>query len=144
MLIGQYEGKITDKYQLSFPKRFRDELGSKLIITKGIEGYLIVVREEQYKTLLEGTEGKPFINKDARELQRYILGNAHEVQLDSKGRCVLPEFLREFAHLQEDIIFAGIERFVEIWDKKEWHNQQKSIGEKVDSITQRLSEGEKE
>jgi MraZ protein len=140
MLIGQYEGKLTNKNQISFPKKFRDTLGSKLIITKGIEEYLIIVSEKEYKTLLEGTEGKPFINQDAREMQRFILGNAYETELDSKGRCVLPEFLRNFAHLKEDIVFAGIGRFVELWDKEDWKLEQTKVSQKVPSIAKRLSQ----
>ena len=76
MLIGQYDGKIGEKHQVALPKKFREELGDKLIITKGFENCLIVVSEENWKTLLEGTEGRPFIDKDARELQRFLLGNA--------------------------------------------------------------------
>src|SRR5713226_4191692 len=114
MLIGQFEGKIGEKHQIAFPKKFRDELGEKLIVTKGFENCLIVVSENQWKTLLEGTEGKPFTLKSTREMQRFLLGNATFVELDTKGRCVLPEYLREYAHIDDEIIYAGIERFVEI------------------------------
>ena len=140
MLIGQYESKLTSKNQVSFPKKFRSYLGNKLIITKGIDSNLIVVSQKQYKTLLEGTEGLPFLDLDARELQRFILGNASVVELDAKGRFVLPSFLREFAHLQEDVIFAGVERFVEVWDKEEWDAHQIEISKRVITISQRLTE----
>lgn len=139
MLIGQYEGKITDKHQAAFPKRFRENLGEKLIITKGIENYLIVVSEENWQTLLEGTEGKPFINKSSREMQRYLLGNAAYVELDDKGRFVIPEHLRKHAKIESDVIYAGISRFVEIWSKDEWNNQQSSLAENIESIAERLS-----
>ncbi len=141
MLIGQYGGKISEKHQAALPKKFRDELGDKLIITKGFENCLIVVSEENWKTLLEGTEGKPFTNKNTRELQRFLLGNATYVELDSKGRFVIPEFLRKFAGIKNDIIFAGIQRFVEIWDKEKWEENQKELSENITSIAERLSEG---
>ncbi len=142
MLIGQYEGKIADKYQASLPKRFREELGDKLIVTKGFENCLIVVTEEKWKTLLEGTEGKPFTNKNARELQRFLLGSANYVELDSKGRFVVPEYLRTFAGIETEVVFVGIQRFVEIWDKKKWNEHQEEIGKNIESIAERLSEGE--
>ncbi|MBU4098516.1 division/cell wall cluster transcriptional repressor MraZ [Patescibacteria group bacterium] len=141
MLIGQYGGKISEKHQAALPKKFRDELGDKLIITKGFENCLIVVSEENWKTLLEGTEGKPFTNKNTRELQRFLLGNATYVELDDKGRFVIPEFLRKFAGIKNDIIFAGIQRFVEIWDKEKWEENQKELSENITSIAERLSEG---
>lgn len=140
MLYGQYEAKLSKKNQFSFPKKFREELGRKLIFTKGLEGYLIVIAKEQFEVLLEGSENKPFIDRDARELQRFLLGNASETELDAKGRCVLPEYLKEFAHLQEDIVVVGIRKFVEIWDKKTWLEQQKAISGRVEEITKRLTE----
>ena len=140
MLLGQFEGKISEKHQISLPKKFREVLGSQLIVTKGFENCLIVVSDENWKTLLEGTEGKPFTNKNTRELQRFLLGNATDVALDSKGRFVLPEFLRTFASIEEDVIFAGIQRFVEIWDKQTWEAHQKELVKNITNIAEKLSE----
>lgn len=139
MVIGQYESKIGEKHQAALPKKFREELGEKLIITKGFENCLIIVSEENWKTLLEGTEGKPFTNKSTRELQRFLLGNATEIVLDSKGRFVLPEYLRAFASIDKDIIFAGIQRFVEVWDKEHWEAHQQELANDIGSIAERLS-----
>ena len=46
MLIGQYEGKIDNKGRSAFPKKFRQILGDKLIVTLGYENSLIIVSEE--------------------------------------------------------------------------------------------------
>ena len=144
MLIGQYDSKVGEKHQAAFPKKFRDELGDKLIITKGFENCLIIVSEENWKTLLEGTEGRPFTNKNTRELQRFLLGNATDIELDSKGRFVLPEYLRNFASIDKEIIFAGIQRFVEVWDKKQWEEHQKELTKEIGTIAERLSGQENE
>ncbi|MEK7571687.1 MAG: division/cell wall cluster transcriptional repressor MraZ [Patescibacteria group bacterium] len=142
MLLGQYEAKISEKHQAALPKKFREVLGEKLIITKGFENCLLVVSEESWKTLLEGTEGKPFTNKATRELQRFLLGNASYVELDSKGRFVLPEYLRTFASIETELVFAGLQRFVEIWDKKKWEEQQKDLAKNIESIAEKLEEKE--
>jgi MraZ protein len=142
MILGQYESTIGAKHQIGLPKKFRDELGEKLIVTKGFENCLIIVTEANWKTLLEGTEGKPFTSKSTRELQRFLLGNASYVELDQKGRFVIPEYLREFAQLSSEIIFVGIARFVELWDKKKWEEHQVELAENIESIAERLSEDE--
>ncbi len=139
MLIGQYEAKVSEKNQTALPKKFRDVLGQKIIITKGFENCLIVVSVKNWKTLLEGTEGRPFTSKNTRELQRFLLGNATDLDLDNKGRFVLPSYLREFADIKTEIIFAGIERFVEIWDKKVWNDHQKSLSGNIEAIAEKLS-----
>jgi len=142
-VIGQYTGTIGEKYQIAIPKKFREELGDKLIITKGFEGCLIAVSEENWKTLLEDIQGRPFADKASREKQRFILGNASSVELDIKGRFVLPEYLRKYAAITNDVIYAGIERFFEIWDKNKWEEQQKDLAENIAMITEKLGEDRK-
>jgi MraZ protein len=140
MLLGQYESKIGEKRQAGLPKKFRDSLGERLIVTKGFENCLIIVSEENWKTLLEGTEGKPFTNKSTRELQRFLLGNASDVELDAKGRFVIPEYLRTFADLKDEIVFVGVQRFVEIWSKEHWEKHQDELAKNIDSIAERLND----
>ena len=139
MLRGRYDGKISTKFQIAFPKKFRDELGDRIIVTKGLGKRLMVVSEKQWETLLEGTEDSPFINKDAADLQRFVLGNAYDAELDSKGRCVLPEYLRLHADVDEDIVFAGMRSYIEIWNKKDWEEEQVRLSKNIPEIAQRLS-----
>ncbi|HSD98625.1 MAG TPA: division/cell wall cluster transcriptional repressor MraZ [Patescibacteria group bacterium] len=139
MLLGRYDSKISSKFQISYPVKFRKEMGEKLIATKGLENCLIIVSEEGWKTLLEGTEGQPFTSKPTRQVQRYLLGNAQQIELDSKGRFILPEYLRTYANLAEDVVFAGIERFVEVWDKNTWEEEQKRLMGSIETIAEKLS-----
>lgn len=138
MIIGQKSGTVSVKNQIAFPKEFRTELGDRLIVTKGLGKYLIVVSERNWKTLLEGTGNKPFTNTNARETQRYILGNASFVEIDKRGRFVLPDYLREHAEIKTEIIFAGIERFVEVWSKNNWQKHNEELKDTVVSIADTL------
>lgn len=142
MLIGQYWGKVGEKFRIAFPKKFRDVLGDKVIVTKGFEGSLIVVSEEGWKALLEGTQGKPFTTSSARETQRFLLGGASLVELDDKGRFILPEYLRNYAGLTDEVVFLGISRYVEIWDKKRWEEYEKDLTKNISGIAERLSKEE--
>jgi MraZ protein len=144
MLLGQYDGKIDDKGRTAFPKKFREVLGDKLIITLGYENSLIVVSEENWKALLEGTEGKPFIQSETRETQRFLLGGASSVELDDKGRFVLPAYLREFAKVKDNVVFIGLSRYVEIWDKDRWLEYRKTLEKNIDTISERLVKKEDE
>lgn len=144
MLLGQYDGKVDAKGRTAFPKKFREVLGDKLIITLGYENSLIVVSEENWKSLLEGTEGRPFIESETRETQRFLLGGASGIELDDKGRFVLPGYLREFAGVEDDVVFLGLSRYVEIWDKKKWLIYRKGLEKNIDSISKRLLKKESE
>lgn len=143
MLIGQYDARVDEKNRIAFPKKLREVLGDKLIVTFGYENSLIVVSQKSWKALLEGTEGKPFIQRDARETQRFLLGGASLVELDSKGRFILPIYLREFGKIAGEVIFVGLSRYVEIWDKKRWVEYQTFLEKNIDTIAKRLTESEK-
>jgi len=143
MLIGQYEGKIGVKSRIAFPKKFREILGDDLIITLGYENSLIIVSEENWKALLEGTEGRPFIQSETRETQRFLLGGANSIKLDSKGRFILPGYLREFAKIKAEVVFLGLSRYVEVWDKDRWEEYRQNLEKNIDSISKRLMTEEK-
>lgn len=144
MLIGQYEGKLEAKNRIAFPKKLRAILGNKLIITFGYENSLIIVSEARWKALLEGTEGRPFIQRQTREIQRFLLGGASFVELDDKGRFVIPSYLREFAKIQGEVVFLGLYRYVELWDKSIWQSYSKNLEKDIDKISERLIKGEEE
>lgn len=144
MLLSQYSGKVGVKGRLAFPKKFREILGDRLIVTVGYENSLIVVSEEGWRRLLEGTEGKPFTFGAARETQRFILGGASEIILDSKGRFILPLYLREYAKIENEVVFVGLSRYVEIWDKSTWEEYRKNLEKNIATIAERLNEDKKD
>ena len=139
MLAGQVEKKISVKRQVAFPKKFRDILGLSILITKGPSSNLIAVAEKNLLALLDGTESKPFINKNARDMQTFILANAEEVHFDDQGRFVLPEHLVKHAGITDRVIFAGVNTYVQIWDKKAWEDYQEYLATNIDPITEKLS-----
>lgn len=139
MLIGRFDGKISAKYQVAFPKKFREILGDKLIITKGFEQALMVIAEQNWEQVLEDIETTSVTQGIARETKRFLLGGAAFVDLDQKGRFILPDYLRTFGELQEDIVFIGQERYVEIWDKKRWDDYNLELAGKIESIVERLT-----
>ena len=138
MLLGQFEGVVGEKSRVALPKRLREIIGSKLIITLGYENSLIIVSEEGWKALLEGTEGRPFIEKPARETQRYLLGGATFVELDAKGRFIIPDYLRRFAKIKGKVVFLGLSRYVELWDKKIWETYRLDLEKNIDKISTKL------
>ncbi|RJQ26255.1 division/cell wall cluster transcriptional repressor MraZ [Candidatus Parcubacteria bacterium] len=140
MLIGQVNVKVGEKGRIAFPKKFREELGDKVIITYGFENSLMIVPEKNWKSLLEGTENKPFILSGARDTQRFLLGGAATIELDSQGRFVLPEYLRDFAGVSDEVVFIGLYRYVEVWDAKKWTEYRKNMQKNISEVAEKLIE----
>jgi len=139
MLIGQYRTKVSPKGRLAFPKRFREVLGDNLVVTVGYENSLMVVSSKDYKSLIESTESQPIILNSARDTNRFLLGEATEIDLDEQGRCVLPSYLRSHAKIGEEAVFLGLNKYVEVWDKQVWEEYQKYLKENINNIAEKLS-----
>ena len=65
----------------------------------------------------------------ARLLRHIILGNALQVALDSAGRILISSNLREYANLQNDVVFVGQGDYFEIWSPDLWQDQQVQIND---------------
>jgi MraZ protein len=98
----------------------------------------LIVSEENWKTFLEGTDEKPFIDQNTRQVQRYLFGNATELELDTKGRFILPEYLKDSAKIETEIIFAGVNKYVEVWSKQLWNTEEKALATQIQEIAQKV------
>jgi MraZ protein len=118
---------LDDKGRLAIPTRYRSRLQTDA------QGQLIVTIDTEVRCLLlyplpewEGIEKKiealPSFNRDARRIQRLLMGHATELEIDSHGRVLLPPSLREYANLQKATVLVGQGKKFEIWDEKNWQD----------------------
>jgi MraZ protein len=61
------------------------------------------------------------LDPDARDYARLVISGAVEVPLDKQGRILVPQYLREHAHLEREVTIAGVGLTVEIWDTARFH-----------------------
>lgn len=140
MLIGEYSNKVGEKNRIALPKKFRNQLGSKVIVTRGYEDCVIVVNQKQWERLLGVFSDKPFTTSPVRDTRRFLIGGANEVDLDKQGRFVLPKHLKEFALIKKEVVFIGLVDWVEIWDKTSWEKRMKMIQPQAAKIAEKLQE----
>ena len=141
MLIGQFEVILTQKGRLAVPARFRHELGQRLVVTKWVEGCLVVISEERLNEILTRLLGRKDLSQlSVRETERFILGSAFEIELDSQGRFVVPQILKEYGRLAGEVIFVGLGDRVEIWNRELWEKKEKVLQVEVAKYTEKLAE----
>jgi MraZ protein len=140
MLIGEYESKIGDKNRIAVPKKFRQELSENLIVTRGYERCLILVDEKRWKQLIVSIEVRPLLNASVRDVKRYLVGGAFEIELDNQGRFVVAGTLKDFASFDSEVIFVGIDNWVEIWSKERWLEKVDNLNKNIVDLADRLSE----
>lgn len=134
MLIGEYQHNIDAKGRVAVPTKFRDDLGMRFYVTKGLDGCLFVLQQSEWEKLEEKIRQMP-ISK-ARTIQRFFFSGAAEVQPDKQGRILIPQPLREHASLNKEVTFIGTGNRVEIWDSAKWTSFNSSITE--DSIEEAM------
>lgn len=121
MFMGEYEHNIDDKGRMIIPSRFRKELGSPFIITRGLDGCLFIYPSSEWERLEHKLKSLPFTKKDARAFTRFFFSGASECELDKQGRVRIPMTLREYAKLEKECVIIGVSTRVEVWSKSSWH-----------------------
>jgi MraZ protein len=140
MLIGQYSHTMDPKKRLSLPSKWRKSLGKKVIMTRGLDSCIFLYETKEWEKIAEKLASQSFGNKEARDLNRFFLSGATEVEIDTAGRILIPDFLKDFSKLNEKVVLAGLYSRVEIWDEKVWNVKQEEISGKADEVASRLQE----
>ncbi len=139
MFIGEYNAVLGEKNRLAIPKRLRDEMKGKSVITRGYEKCLIMFDEKRFIDFMSELNKVPLLKLDLRDTKRFILGGAQEVEFDAQGRFVLSENLKNFADIQEKVVFLGVGEWIEIWDESKWQSKLSYLAENVSDIADRLT-----
>lgn len=140
MLIGEYKHAIDAKKRISLPAKFRRELGKKAVITRGLDKCLFVYSLEEWKKVAETLSSLSTGQADSRNFGRLLLAGAVDVEIDSLGRILIPDYLKNYAELKEKAVVAGVYKRIEIWDEKRWEEFKSGVEEKADLLAEKLGE----
>ena len=120
MFLGTHEPRLDEKGRLILPAKFREELASGLVITKGQEHCLYVFPTNEFAVITQTLKQAPVTAKSARDYSRVMFAGAHDEIPDRQGRISIPQGLRTYAGLERDCVVIGANTRVEIWDAKAW------------------------
>ena len=141
MLMGEYHHNIDEKNRLIIPSKFRNELGSSFIITRGLEKCLFVYSLKEWENIVDKLKTLPFTKKDSRNFTRFFMSGATECMLDKQGRVCITSPLVHYADLTRDCVIIGANDRLEIWDCDNWNNFFNENEENFSDIAENLFEG---
>ena len=136
--MGEYNHSIDAKGRIIVPSKFREKLGDRFIVTKGLDGCLWVFSTTEWEAFSDKLTSLPVARKDARNFSRFFLAGATEAETDKMGRILLPQVLREYAKLEKDAVLIGAGTRVEIWNKEAWTDV--STFDNVDDLAEQMGE----
>lgn len=140
MFIGQYTYNLDSKRRLAIPAKFRNLLGKKAVITRGLDNCLFLYPVKEWEKLAQKLSQLPISQADARGFARIMLAGATDVTIDSLGRILIPDYLTKYAGLNKKVVIAGLFNRIEIWDEKKWTEYQKRTEKEAGDIAERLKE----
>jgi len=140
MLIGEYIHTLDDKKRVSLPVKFRKEMGKKIIITAGLDNCLWIFTIAQWKKISEKLSEFSMLQADNRSFNRYMFGSATEVEVDTNGRILLPEFLVSRAGLKNKIALVGVQDRAEIWNEEKWKEYKNVVEKEADQLAEKLGQ----
>lgn len=138
MFIGQYEHHLEAKNRLSIPSKFRSQLAKGAVLSQGLDGCLFLYPKAAWESLISKLSQLPLTRSDARSFTRSLSYGAVEVEIDSLGRILIPDYLKSFAGLKNICLLAGAVERVEIWDKSKFDSYMTSVNSQRESIAEKL------
>lgn len=138
MLVGEFQHNIDAKGRVIMPAKFRDELGEKFVITKGLDKCLFVFSEDEWEKLDQKLSEQSL--SKGRKIQRFFYGSMTECELDKQGRVLIPQSLRAYSEINKDVVIVGLAKRAEIWSKDEWDKQNNEFTEDADDVALQMED----
>ena len=142
MLIGEYHHNIDEKGRLIIPSKFREEIGTNFVVTKGLDGCLFVYSLYEWEKIVNRLKKLPFTKKDARTFSRFFLSSATVCEFDKQGRINLVNSLIEYADLKKECAVIGVNDRLEIWALDKFNSLMEEKTLELDDIAESLFDGD--
>jgi len=120
MFWGEYSHQLDEKGRLIIPARYRTHLTPHAVLTRGLDRNLVIYPQDAWRTVSDRLNQMPITHPTARALRRLLFSGAVELALDRQGRIVIPSYLRDYAQLNGEVLIAGMESFLELWEPANW------------------------
>jgi len=144
MFRGRYEHTIDAKGRTSFPSRYRDALDAagerRIVLTSHIDPCLAAYTLAEWAAFEDRIGRLSQFDRAVAKLKRIVVSGAVECEIDDVGRILVPPTLRDHAHLKKDVLWAGVGRYAELWDKDEWARHFDTTDDERRDISARLAE----
>ena len=140
MLLGAHEHTIDDKNRLTLPAKFRQAFADGIVVTRGLDGCLYAYRRPDWARLVESRLATlDPLSPEGRRLERFFYSGATETELDKQGRVMIPRELIDHATLGREVVVAGVNDRLEIWDRAAWRKELAEVEGSAEDVAERLA-----
>tara|TARA_B100000315_G_C14167368_1_gene402923 strand:+ start:114 stop:539 length:426 start_codon:yes stop_codon:yes gene_type:complete len=138
MFLGEFEYKIDEKGRVPIPPKFRRELKDGVVLAAGPEKCIIAYSLVEWKKVAATLTSSTMAASKIRRLNRAFFASAFNLSVDGQGRIALPIPLREYAGIEDELIIAGANTYLELWNKEQWDTEKEISQEQAWQIIESL------
>ena len=138
MFFGEFEYKIDEKGRVPIPPRFRRELREGVVLTPGVERCINAYPLSEWRKVATTLTTGSISHSKMRKLNRAIFATAFSLNMDGQGRVALPVPLREYAGIEDEVVIAGVNNYLELWNKEQWEAEKVASQEQAGQIIETL------
>jgi len=140
MFIGEFTHSIDEKGRVSIPGKFRAELKKGAVVTRGLDNCLFLYTKQEWREHAKKLAALPISQSNTRAFARLMLAGAMDVKIDSQGRILVPEYLRQFGDFKKEVVVTGLFNRLELWDKAKWNKYKAGTEKDSVKIAEQLGE----
>jgi MraZ protein len=138
MFYGEFDYKIDEKGRVPLPPKFRNYLKDGVVLTPGAEKCITVYTVSEWRKLSTTLTNSPLSRSKMRKLSRALFATAFSTRIDNQGRIAIPAPLREHAEIVDEVVVAGSNTYLEIWNKVLWEEEKEMSQEQAWQIIESL------
>ena len=138
MFFGEFEYRVDEKGRVLIPPRFRGELREGVVLTPGVERCINAYPISGWKKLAAALTSGSVSRSKLRKLNRAIFATAFSLGLDGQGRIALPDPLREYAQIEDEVVIVGVNTYLELWNTEQWEVEKATSLEQAGQIIETL------
>jgi MraZ protein len=135
---GEYPHTIDEKGRVTMPVKFREALGTRYMLTKGMEECLFVYPLEEWHKLESQLDTLIVFRKNNRDFKRRFFSGSFEVETDKQGRANLSNELIVYAGLSKEVYIIGAGDHIEIWDRIRWEAYRRTLNAEYEAMAEDL------
>ncbi|MEX2054249.1 MAG: division/cell wall cluster transcriptional repressor MraZ [Candidatus Colwellbacteria bacterium] len=140
MFIGEFQHNLDTKGRVAIPAKFRRNLSGGAIITRGLDHCLFVFNKKDWEKLAGKLMSLPLAQANSRAFVRLMLSGASDVDVDSQGRILIPDYLRSYAGLKKSAKVIGVYNRMEIWNETAWQKYKAKTEGSSDEIAEKMAD----
>jgi MraZ protein len=140
MFLGEFEYKIDEKGRVPIPPKFRRELMEGVVLMPGVEKCIVIYPPAEWEKVAASLTTGSVARSKLRRLNRVFFATAFSINLDGQGRIALPIPLREHAGIEDEVVIAGANTYLELWNKEQWESEKAISQEQAWQIIESLEQ----